>query len=283
MAAGERWREAALSATPLADEHRARTGAVYERLPPIAFDPSPYPADAVDRARRWWVATTRSEYESATTFIDLAARLREIAAPVDVQATALRMAEDELRHAEIAAEVAAAMGADAPFPSAPPTPGPHPDCTVEESVLRVAIFGCCIAETVNAARLAQQMGQVRDPLVRAATRLLLADERLHAQFGFYYLEHRRAFLDERPELKVSLARYLRYAFAFLEGYMGAVPADARPLDELERALGLPDLADRSTSFQEVVLNACIPGLERFGIDATTAWRERTLAPPATPT
>ena len=61
--------------------------------------------------------------------------------------------------------------------------------------------------------------------------------------------------------------------------MGAVPADARPLDDVERALGVPDLADQSASFQEVVLNACIPGLERFGIDAATAWRERALAPP----
>jgi hypothetical protein len=280
MSAGERWQTAAFSDTPLAAEYAAHESALYEPLPTAAFDPAPYSAGLVQRAGAWWLANMRTEYDSASTFVDLAARLRDIGAPFDIQGLALRMAQDELRHAKIAADVAAAMGVDARIPAAPPArPAPHLDCGAEEAVLRIVIFGCCVSETVNAARLAKRTGEVGDPYVRAAIRLLLADERLHAQFGFYYLEHRRAWLDERPNVKASLARYLRYAFAFLERYMGAVPVDARPLDELERRIGLPDLLDTSASFQEVVLNASIPGLQRFGIEADVAWRERTIAAP----
>ena len=59
--------------------------------------------------------------------------------------------------------------------------------------------------------------------------------------------------------------------------MGANPADARATTERERAIGLPDMTDLSATFQETILNACIPGLERLGIAAGVAWRTRTAA------
>lgn len=64
--------------------------------------------------------------------------------------------------------------------------------------------------------------------------------------------------------------------------MGANPVNARPPTDEERALGLPDLTDVSTTFQETMLNTCIPGLERFGIDAGAAWTARTSAEAAPP-
>jgi hypothetical protein len=153
----------------------------------------------------------------------------------------------------------------------------HPDCSLEETVLRNVIYGCCLGETVNAARLAKWIGQTRDPFMRETFRQLAADERFHAQFGFFYLETRREYLVAHPALRRSIAHYLRYAFASLEQYMGANPIDARPPTERERVIGLPDLTDLSATFQETMLNACIPGLERFGIDAANAWRMRTAA------
>jgi len=283
IASGDpRWITSALSDTPIADEYR-RVEAALRLGEPLArvFDPAPYPAEMVVKARRWWLDMMRTEYESAAVFVDMCTQLQTVAAPLDVQTVVLRMAQDELRHAAICGRVIEAMGGEARFPaSAPRRALPHPDCGADEAVLRSVIFGCCLGETVNAARLAKRLGEVGDPFVRDAFRLLLADERLHAQFGFFYLESRRAWLDAHPEVKTSLGRYLRYAFAALERYMGAVPVDARPLDDAERAIGLPDLTELSISFQETMLNASIPGLERFGIDATTAWRERTTVAPA---
>jgi hypothetical protein len=169
------------------------------------------------------------------------------------------------------------MGGEAKIPAGQlPRVLPHADCGPEESVLREIIHGCCPSEIVNVARLAKAVGEVGDPFVRDALRLLLADERLHAQFGFYYLESRRAWLDDHPKVVRSLERFLRYAFASLEQRMGAVPFGACPCTEAELAIGLPDLTERSRTFQEAILNASVPGLERFGIEAGAAWRERTM-------
>jgi hypothetical protein len=265
----------ALSATPLADEYR-KIQAAFQPAGRAVFDRNEHPAELVERARTWWLQMMRTEYESASTFVEMAVALRAINDPIDIQAVVLRMSQDELRHAEISARVVTALGGEALISPAPSRrAGPHPDCGPEEAALRAVIFGCCLSETVNAARLAKRYAETADPFIREAFRLLLADERLHAQFGYYYLESRRDWLRDHVEVRRSLARYLRFAFAALERYMGVVPVGARPPDEAERAIGLPDLTDLSQTFQETILNACIPGLERFGIEAAPAWRERT--------
>jgi hypothetical protein len=275
------WLSGALSETPLAEEYR-RIEAAFEpaRRLSTSFNRHAHAPEVIEKARGWWLAMMRTEYESESSFVDLAIQLRAINDPLDIQAVTLRMAQDELRHAAIAARVITALGGDARIrPSPARRAQAHADCGPTESALRSIIFGCCLSETVNGARLAKSYGETSDPFIREAFRLLLADERLHAQFGFYYLESRRAWLDAHPEVRRNLARYLRFAFASLESYMGAVPIDARPLTDAERAIGLPDLTLLSRTFQETVVNACIPGLERFGIDAALAWRERSIAPP----
>jgi hypothetical protein len=278
----ELWLTAVLSGTPIADEYRFIDTALRPCQPIAhAFDPSRHPAEAIEKARRWWLLAMQSEYESASVFIDMATQLRQIASPLDVQTVVLRMAQDELRHAAICARVVEAMSGEAKIPADQlPRALPHPDCGAEESVLREIIYGCCLSEMVNVARLAKSVGEVGDPFVREAFRLLLADERLHAQFGFHYLESRRPWLDSHPEIVRSLGRFLRYAFATLEQRMGAVPPEAPPRTEAELALGVPDLTERSRTFQETILNASIPGLERFGIEARAAWRDRSIRPGA---
>ena len=62
--------------------------------------------------------------------------------------------------------------------------------------------------------------------------------------------------------------------------MGAVPIDARPRTEAELGIGLPDLTEQSRTFQETIINASVPGLERFGIEASAAWRDRSMRPEA---
>jgi hypothetical protein len=278
---GGSWLTGDLSPTPLADEYR-RIEAAFE---PAAgntptLDLASHDPQAIAKARDWWLAMMRSEYESASTFVETAMQLRLINDPLDIQAVTLRMAQDELRHAAICARVITALGGTARIQPAPPRrAAAHPDCGPEEWTLRGVIFGCCISETVNAARLAKRFAETGDAFIRSAFRSLLADERLHAQFGFYYLESRRGWLDGHPEIRRRLGRYLCFAFAALEREMGSVPIGARPPSEAERAIGLPDLTDLSETFQNTVLNACIPGLERFGIDARDAWERRSLEPP----
>jgi hypothetical protein len=275
-----RWLTATLSETPIADEYRFVDSALRQCEPmELVFDPSRHAPEVIDEARRWWLAAMRAEYDSASTFIDMATQVRQIAEPLDVQTVVLRMAQDELRHAAICGRVIEALGGEAKIPAVSrPRAGLHRDCTAEESVLRTINYVCCLSEMVNVVRLAKNLGEVTDPFIRDAFRLLLADERLHAQFGFHYLAHRGAWLEARPEIARSLGRYLRYAFVQLEQVMGTVPAGGQARTDAERAIGLPDLTDLSATFQETILNACIPGLERFGIEAGAAWRQRSQTP-----
>ena len=270
------WFTAALSSTPIAREYLASEAATRPAEPLVTtFDAKAYAPELVAEVRAFWLDMMQTEYESAYVFVDMAAALRDIDETLDFQAVALRMAGDELRHTAIAARVIELMGGE---PRIGPRPHlrarPHADCGPEENALRAVIYGCCLSETVNAARLVERYADTTDPLVRDAYRLLLADERLHATFGFHYLESRRAWLEAHEDVRRSLERYLRYAFGALEQAIGAVPTDARPLTAAQRALGLPDLLALSRTFQEPIANATVPGLERFGLAAAAAWRDR---------
>jgi hypothetical protein len=276
---GVHWVSADLSAGALAAEYRTVVSAL-RRCQPIEqpFDPTPYPTEVIEVARLWWAKMMRTEYESSSVFVDLALQVRQIDASLDVQTAVLRMAQEELHHADICAGVLKTLGAEATIPSPPMLRlATDPGCSIDESVLRNVIYCCCLGETVNAARLAKRISETRDPFMRETFRQLAADERFHAQFGFLYLETQREWLSARADVRRSLAHYLRYAFAVLEQHMGANPADVRALTASERAIGLPDLTDLSASFQETIVNACIPGLERFGIAAGDAWQTRTAA------
>ena len=270
---------ARLSGGALAAEYREVVSAL-RRCEPVArrFDPGPFSAELIEAARNWWGKMMTTEYESSSVFVDLALQMREIDAPLDVQTAVLRMAQEELHHADLCGSALEALGAEGTIPAPPVLRlATHPDCTIDESVLRNVIYCCCLGETVNAARLAKRIGDTKDPFIRETFRQLAADERFHAQFGFQYLETRREWLAERENVQRSLGHYLRYAFACLEQHMGANPVDARAPTDEQRAIGLPDLTDLSATFQETMLNVCIPGLQRFGIAASAAWRTRTAA------
>jgi len=274
------WFTAALSSTPIADEYLAGELAIRPTAPLVtAFDAAAYPVELVAAARTFWLEMMQSEYESAFVFVDMAMMLRDLDDPIDLQAVTLRMATDELRHTAIAACVVERTGGEARIRPRPHARARlHHDCGPEEAALRAVIYGCCMSETVNAARLAKRYAETTDPFVRDGYRLLLADERLHAAFGYHYLESRRAWLDARADVRRSLARYLQYAFGALEVAIGGVPVGARTPTEAERGIGLPDLTDLSHTFQETIANATVPGLERLGIDAGAAWRDRVRPP-----
>ena len=207
---------AELSVGPLGAEYRTLVSAL-RRCQPIAhpFDPTRYPTEVIEAARVWWMKMMRTEYESSSVFVDLALQMRQIDASLDVQTAVLRMAQEELHHAEICAGVLTTLGAEATIPSPPILRlATDPGCPIDESVLRNVIYCCCLGETVNAARLAKRISETRDPFMRETFRQLASDERFHAQFGYLYLETRRQWLLARPAtFGDALAHYLYFAFA----------------------------------------------------------------------
>jgi hypothetical protein len=263
------------SGTPIEDEYRKALDALV-RCPsqPAPFDASLYDPAAVAEARGMWLSRMRAEHESVPALTALAGQLVEAGATLDVQGVVLRMALDELRHTEICGEAVRALGGEAVYEIAEPPRLPSwPGVGPEERALRNVIFGNTLVETVNTANLVDILDTMTDPYLRERTRLLLADEVQHASFGFDYLAAWGPWLAEREDVRRSLERWLRRAFVELErARSGGMESKSLTPDQI--ALGCPDPFRLTTVLCQTVEGAIIPALEGYGIDATTAWRER---------
>ncbi len=267
---------AALSDTPLAAE-RALLEAGLQRV-----EPAPPPLDlmAIDPAhlhavREQWLGRMVVEHRSSTVFSQLAQQLIARNAPLDAQAVMMRMALDELRHTGTCGEVVVALGgvAEKETDLAVQPLAEHRGVPIEERVLRNVLYTTTLSELVACARFAAVLERTEHPYFRHQLRRLLADEVLHAQFGFYYLMIERPWLEAHPERLASLERYLVHAFAVIEEELAPKPPFQRLPEGLLR-LGHEDPAEAREVFYATMEGATAPGLARFGIDAPRAWRER---------
>ncbi len=270
----------ALSETPLAQEHQ-RVAAALERVtvdPSVRFDASLYPADTVAEVREQWRARMIFEHRSSTVFSQLADQLFEANASLDAKVVMLRMAQDELRHTLTCAEVVEALGGE-PEGEADLTLerlAEHPGVSLEQRALRNVIFTTCCSEMVACARFVAVLDRMSDPYLRQVNRRLLADEILHGQFGFHYLEAWRPWLEANPDELVALERFLEVGFATLEREL-APTGPFVPPTEPEIALGADDPALAREVFYGTITGAVVPGLERLGVPAHRAWHARRLA------
>jgi hypothetical protein len=262
------------SGTPIEKEYRliddgiARTEILVKEFDASAYDPR-----AVEAARDAWTFRMGAEHRSTAVFGALALQLIEANAPLDSKVVMLRMAQDELRHTETCGRVVRALGGDGACTvdvSVEPL-ATHRGCTPEERALRNVLYTTCLSEMVAIARLVDEVEHTGDPYLRDASRRLLADEVLHGQFGFHYLEACRPWLDD---VRPSLERYLQHAFAVLEGELARVDPSARRLSEDEVSLGLQPAERGREIFYQTIEHAVVPGIARFGIDAQHAWRRR---------
>jgi hypothetical protein len=267
------------NSTPIEREYRAIANAMMRCSRSVhTFDDRAYAPSSVAEAIRVWTMRADAEFRSTSVFSALATQLMEASASLDAVAVVLRMAQDEVRHAEVCGRVVAALGGNARI-QPPPEIAPlarHRGCSAEERALRNVIYGCCLSEMVNTARFVDALDTMSDPYLRDVTRQLLSDEMLHGQFGFHYLEAWRGWLEHRPYVRASLAGYLRHGFAVLERQLSGTGAPPRDLSADDRALGLPDPARLPDTFYQTIAGAIVPGLERFGIDAAEAWQSRAF-------
>ncbi len=267
----------ASSGTPIEKEYRLVDDGIRRTETLVAtFDARSYDPRAIAAVRENWSLRMAAEHRSTAVFGALALQLIEANAPLDSKVVMLRMAQDELRHTETCGEVVRALGGE-PVIETDISVAPlatHRGASPEERALRNVIYTTCLSEMIAIARLVDELDSTSDPFLRDATRRLLADEVLHGQFGFHYLEASRAFLEQHAEVVRSLERYLQHAFAVLEGALAGRGGVGRKLTEDEIALGVQPAERGREIFYETLEHAIVPGLERFGIDARTSWRER---------
>jgi hypothetical protein len=241
-----------------------------------SFDPGPYGLEALTRARHLWTVRATAEHESALIFAGLLPFALEARVNLDTQTILLGMAEDELRHAAICTAVARRLGGDPP--PAAPAPIPRSARPIEEQFLCHVIYGNCLTETVNTARLVDAAEQARDPFMRAALLELLADEIRHAKFGFVLLADWAPWIEAHPETRQAIDRFLPAAFAALERTLSGAGASRAGFGADDLALGSPDPARLAEVFYRTVEEAVVPGLQRAGFAASAAWQTRPRRP-----
>jgi hypothetical protein len=263
--------------TPIADEYRAFvTATARVSTDPGVFDVAAYDPASVREASARWKRRMADEYASTTVFAGLVPQLVEANATLDASAIVMRMAQDELRHAEICGRVVTAMGGT-PRVARDTTVQPiavHAGCGPEERALRNVIV-TAISETYSTAFFVASLDLLQDDYLRVITRTLLADEVLHGRFGFYYLQGWSDWLGSRPEVRASISKYLRHVFAVVEREFVRQP-NGRGRGADDDALGLVSSELGREIFEATMEQAVAPGLDRFGLDATRAWRTRSL-------
>lgn len=272
------------SSTPLADEARSFDRAL-DRIAPTRsgssahrFDASLYSPDAVRTVAAQWRYRMAFEHRSAMVFSQLAQQLYEANASLDTKIVMLRMSADELRHTGTCAAVIEALdpsgGAASVEVDLEVAPlARHGNASPKERALRNVIYTTCMSEMVACARFVATLERTTDPFLRDAMRRLLADEVLHGQFGFHYLAAERDWLEQHPEVRASIERYLVHAFAVIEDELAPRPPFGALSDEA-KALGADDFALAREVFYGTTEGAIVPGLVQQGIDAETAWKTR---------
>ena len=145
------------------------------------------PAD--EGVRQEWLRRIEAEYRSGAHAQHLTLWLMQLGAPPDLIELGLDVVRDELKHAELSAEVYSAAGG-AKLPDLPRdslalarTPG----AALEQDVLRVAVEMFCLGETV-AVRLFRRLRDASQVgVARAALDRILRDEVSHREFGWMLL------------------------------------------------------------------------------------------------
>ncbi|HJL18670.1 MAG TPA: ferritin-like domain-containing protein [Sandaracinaceae bacterium LLY-WYZ-13_1] len=252
-----------------------------ERAPDETVDTAGYDEATLADARRVWRRRMVNEHQSAAVFSQLLPQLIEAEATLDQKTAVLRMSMDELRHGGLCGGVVEALGGE-PAVRMPLAPRPlptHPGCTPLERVMRNALFVGCLSETVAVALTAEERERTSEPLVRRVIDQIVADESLHARFGWALVQEAAPELDGAARDRTN--RWLRTAFAYFEAKeMAEIPFCPPPDDErLAQGLALgvcENLATRELVHQ-TLREVVIPGLEAVGFAAEDAWRDRRAA------
>jgi hypothetical protein len=224
-----------------------------------------------------WQRRAENELRTSTVFANLYRALvadRACAAVLSIASSAIN---DELRHAEIAADVAARYGGRSPrLPAVTPVEAPYFGPFELHGATLFAVLQSCLNETVAAAYLAMCRGEARAAITRKALHAILQDEVQHSRLGWAHLASRPG--DGAMGHVVSQA---------LPTLLTAVAAEwlTDPNGDYARArVGHGTLApsEMRVVLSDTLEGVILPGFEHVGIDARPAREWAAAAFPCVP-
>ena len=234
------------------------------------FDPSVYPAEALDAAAALYAHRAVQEMHSLALFTELAAQLHLLGAPLDWSGAFARMIADEVRHTDLCLRMCEALGRPA-RPEIDPSQLHLLSASSPRSHVRQTIVAAfCIGETISGRMFRRALRATDVPLAREVVAAIVTDETFHAELGWELgaLLMRRdgpAFDEERRELAARLP-FLFSHFAGLCQVTGdrAWALGSPPVDEGPN-FGTLSEAGYAKAFFDGMEEDVVPGLVAIGL------------------
>lgn len=238
-----------------------------------------------------WAGRARAEHCSIQQFTQLAHTLSNARVPLHLHGALARLVTDEVRHAELCAEMAHACWPEGRCHDARsfawPTPtlpwSEPPPLTAEEADLlgwaaEAIAVACCLGETLSRPMLDAISVVATDPIAEACARQILRDEHLHATFGWESLAWLVPRLDAAH--RASLHRRIARAFAgFQVTTACGIGLEEVAGSEVEIVRAEPNLGtltdlQYAMIFYATIEQEIVPRLDALGLDGARAWAER---------
>ena len=213
-------------------------------------------------AAAMWAFRARGELEATQRYARLAKRLHGTRFE-PLMAEVRRAAEDEAKHAELCAELAARFGTPVSLAqrSAPAEVGPR-DLDSERRLGWELVAIGCFSESINAGLLLHTLDVATDSQTREVVRQLLSDEVRHARIGWRALE--------LADFRWISPYFPRILAATVHAELEA-PPESRADGPVQQPPEFPDLGVLSPGTLRGVLDSSlndviIPGFELHGIE-----------------
>ncbi len=280
MPAAERIRiRRVLTETPLARQHdRTVSGRSSRRVidvPWSKFDRTRYPEPALALACKAQTMLATGEYEAVDLFSRISAGLVANGAPIDLIASAARVATDEIRHCDYAFRMAALCAG-------------HDDVVIDmrsgkaqarwgraldlETLDHMMIEIPAIGEGLACALLAASRDRATDPVARPLFTSILGDEVHHTRLGWYYLAWRAPQWSQAERQRAADragAVIVDVEKRFWWGRDASVGSR-----KAARALGVLESRGQREVVRDIMQDEIIPALDQLGLGASHAWRVR---------
>ena len=259
--------------THLEAQHRRLMDAGRAAVPYDASTAASLPVELRASLAELWRARMLGEHRSVGIFALYVLDLLGAGAPAEMLSGACRASLDEVRHAEIFARLASLYSGKSETPE-PGIPAMPDDASVpmRDQIAREALHLSVFAESYSAVLLGELLDRAKDPTVRAALGVVLADEVHHARMGWAMLA--MLFAGERgDELRARVQAELCATMdALVKAMFGDTsrlppPSLEEPLQALAAAHGWMSARDEWALFEAAISDVWIPGLAALGVDA----------------
>lgn len=224
-------------------------------------------------AQSEWLRRVEAEYRSSVITQRLTLWLTQAGASPDLLHAGLRIAADELDHAELSMAVHRAAGGGS-TPQLDRASLEHPIRSgdpLEWDIVRLGVDVFCLGETVAVPLFRYLREGCEEPAAKAALQRILRDEVRHRDFGWTLLD---AMLDGplAPELRALVVRELPGWFGRIRAsYAPAFAAAQTALSDDDRRWGLMPAARYAEVVAKTLSRDWVPRFRERGIDARAAW------------